>query len=502
MASDQNSANSPEAAGRRREELAVPGLAFGKLAERLGMSPEDLDRRLDAVVGRFREQAKDAQEISTDDVRDKAPHPSRYEGRTVEAERAEPRFVVMASREADGLETNDAKRALDHLRTLSGPAAVVDRSQAAEKSTVAWAQDDGVQIAPAFQEQVYRAASVEAGRAGKEVGGVMEVDGVAVSSVAYEKTGRGADQRYTLTLRAEGRDVSKMVGLNRESLDEVVGLRNAGAISASEKPVGALEGNGLHYAAGRSPERARAHEVERFNEDAQRNAAEKQKLQADLEKRFLRAGDAYYFRDASQKLAFEDRGDKLVTAQKDARVAQSLAIAAEAKGWSSIKVNGSREFQREVWLEASLRGIQVRGYRPTEQDKAQLQEARSGRMRNTVERVDRDRKPEHVRAEVSAVEGERRKKQREQDYNPLRDDARAQDRALVMKAVGAALANTISNPKTRQAVEAAIIKQVDASMSRGKAPAPVHVYDRSAPARSRDVEHARPAIDRRTERVR
>ena len=48
-----------------------------------------------------------------------------------------------------------------------------------------------------------------------------------------------------------------------------------------------------------------------------------------------------------------------------------LAIA---KGWKELKVSGSESFRRSVWLEASRRGMAVRGYEPKPQDQLQLQE--------------------------------------------------------------------------------------------------------------------------------
>ena len=45
---------------------------------------------------------------------------------------------------------------------------------------------------------------------------------------------------------------------------------------------------------------------------------------------------------------------------------------AEARGWDEIKVSGTETFRKEVWLEAASRGMHVKGYVPSEQDKAEL----------------------------------------------------------------------------------------------------------------------------------
>jgi hypothetical protein len=55
--------------------------------------------------------------------------------------------------------------------------------------------------------------------------------------------------------------------------------------------------------------------------------------------------------------------------------------------WDELRVKSTDEFRREVWLEASSRGIHVDGYKPSELDKAEL-ERRSAfsRQRNTIEK--------------------------------------------------------------------------------------------------------------------
>jgi putative DNA primase/helicase len=94
----------------------------------------------------------------------------------------------------------------------------------------------------------------------------------------------------------------------------------------------------------------------------------------DLSRRYLKAGDAYYFRDDHTTLAFSDQGKRLHTAHDDADVARSMVQLAAGKGWQSLKLSGSEEFKREAWLEANLRGLAVEGYEPKAPDKARLAE--------------------------------------------------------------------------------------------------------------------------------
>ena len=60
---------------------------------------------------------------------------------------------------------------------------------------------------------------------------------------------------------------------------------------------------------------------------------------------------------------------------------------AQARGWNEIKISGSEKFRQEVWLEASVRGMAVKGYTPNEADKAQVNKRISEIKPNQVENV-------------------------------------------------------------------------------------------------------------------
>jgi len=87
----------------------------------------------------------------------------------------------------------------------------------------------------------------------------------------------------------------------------------------------------------------------------------------------------YHFKRSPDHLAFIDKGNKLETPSDGQMVAQTLVRVARQRGWEKIRVTGSKEFCREVWCEAALRGMTVLGYTPTETDKAQLQEMQAAR---------------------------------------------------------------------------------------------------------------------------
>ncbi|RUR71883.1 hypothetical protein EJP67_33035 [Variovorax guangxiensis] len=95
-----------------------------------------------------------------------------------------------------------------------------------------------------------------------------------------------------------------------------------------------------------------------------------------LRKRYLQADTKFYFRDDENRLAFEDKGKRLATDHNDPAIALSMVELAQAKGWNALKLKGSDEFKREVWLQASLRGMEVQGYEPRDVDRAKLADMR------------------------------------------------------------------------------------------------------------------------------
>lgn len=91
---------------------------------------------------------------------------------------------------------------------------------------------------------------------------------------------------------------------------------------------------------------------------------------------FLQTDDKFYYRNNENRLAFQDYGSRLATEHNDPSVTVSMVQIAEAKGWRSIQVRGAEEFKQAAWLQASAKGIDVKGYTPKEVDLAKLEELR------------------------------------------------------------------------------------------------------------------------------
>ncbi|WP_081074736.1 LPD7 domain-containing protein [Burkholderia cepacia] len=104
-----------------------------------------------------------------------------------------------------------------------------------------------------------------------------------------------------------------------------------------------------------------------------------------VRKRYLRAGNQYFLKDAPYQLAFEDLGPYLVTEHNRPDVVESMIDMVHAKSWGRIRVSGHEEFRSEAWLQGTLRGIEVSGYEPKAADLARLADGRQARLNNRIE---------------------------------------------------------------------------------------------------------------------
>jgi len=101
-----------------------------------------------------------------------------------------------------------------------------------------------------------------------------------------------------------------------------------------------------------------------------------------LRKRFIEAGEQFYYRTAPgepTKLAFTDHGRRLVTEHDDPSVIQGMVLRAKAKGWTTVRVNGTTEFKTEAWVQATIAGLDVEGYTPRGIDLARAEDRRDQR---------------------------------------------------------------------------------------------------------------------------
>lgn len=92
----------------------------------------------------------------------------------------------------------------------------------------------------------------------------------------------------------------------------------------------------------------------------------------------------YYAKDRSKGLAFEDKGKSISAKTSDADDVRAMVELAKAKNWSKIKISGTDEFKKEVWLAASMQGLAVEGYAPSARELALLEDT-GRRIQNKIE---------------------------------------------------------------------------------------------------------------------
>ena len=163
----------------------------------------------------------------------------------------------------------------------------------------------------------------------------------------------------------------------------------------------------------------------------------------------------YYFKDQKHILAFEDKGKSIVTQHDDDRVAKAVVKMAEAKGWGNIKITGNETFRREVWLQAEINGIKVKGFTPKESDLALLSDHRKHNEKKLT-----DLKIHHL------------------DKSP---------QVSVLKAVAKeVLKEKIKNPTVRQAIMNEISNRLEKSLLTGRQLPNVLMYDKNAKPKGQD----------------
>lgn len=96
-------------------------------------------------------------------------------------------------------------------------------------------------------------------------------------------------------------------------------------------------------------------------------------------------GGRWYYKDGKDRddVAFRDNADQLSTTRDDASIAHALVAVADSRNWKAINTKGTYEFRREIWLEASARGLDVEGYKPNERDLADLDKRKTEMERRT-----------------------------------------------------------------------------------------------------------------------
>ena len=74
--------------------------------------------------------------------------------------------------------------------------------------------------------------------------------------------------------------------------------------------------------------------------------------------------------------SIEIAGDRIIARNEDPETVSALVTIAKHNGWAGIDVEGSPEFRQAVWTAASREGLTVRGYEPSFDEQARMEELR------------------------------------------------------------------------------------------------------------------------------
>ena len=108
---------------------------------------------------------------------------------------------------------------------------------------------------------------------------------------------------------------------------------------------------------------------------------------AHLKGRYIFSGGKYLSADNQRTELFEDKGRSLTTKRSDSQIVADMLEVAQAKGWTSLKLSGSKEFKREMFLAAESKGISTKGYKPSASDLELLEKMRQNKADNGIEQA-------------------------------------------------------------------------------------------------------------------
>ncbi|ODS62158.1 MAG: hypothetical protein ABS38_11200 [Acidovorax sp. SCN 68-22] len=171
----------------------------------------------------------------------------------------------------------------------------------------------------------------------------------------------------------------------------------------------------------------------------------------------------YRFRGDTARVAFTESTFRLATDTNSPSVARSMVDVAEARNWRSLRVTGSEDFRRLVWLEAAARGVKTLGYEPNPADQERLKVERELRQINRIE-------PHRDASTPTAA------------TNADKPSGRGSGgRKTVLDAIEAILVANRVPEKRREAVMVAAAEKLAQRIRDGQNPK-VRIYDKNAPS--------------------
>jgi putative DNA primase/helicase len=230
--------------------------------------------------------------------------------------------------------------------------------------------------------------------------------------------------------------------------------------------------------------------------------AKQRELMNSLYERFDVRGNDFVFKGEAGRVAFTDLGKQITSRNEAPEAVRGIVDLVQAKGWEGIKIDGSPEFKRAVWLEANLRQIDVKGHEPTAEDRKMLAQALE--QRALEKQQGQEKAPEQAQAKANAVEqaepaqgrtqqqpAEQKAAQTQQQAaQPQQDDKRQQAMNAMRSYLG--------TQNLDQATVAETLKDwgahLDKAIAQGKAVPTVRVYDPSVQHKATPQQAVAPQV--------
>ena len=108
-----------------------------------------------------------------------------------------------------------------------------------------------------------------------------------------------------------------------------------------------------------------------------RDAPRQLRVPDSVQERFIQIGSKFHFPDGTE--AFTHESHRLTTRSENSVVIQSMVAIARENSKGPVTVGGTEFFKKEAWFAASLAGLEVRGYQPTDFERERLVRALAAR---------------------------------------------------------------------------------------------------------------------------
>lgn len=163
-------------------------------------------------------------------------------------------------------------------------------------------------------------------------------------------------------------------------LDEPAAARRSFTSPTFDAPDGApVRSNALGIAADPEASAAAAFTISRRGDNGAppmpERAQELPAIARDYEVRD-KGDERHYHRRDDGKLAIRATETHIHGVRRDTATIGAMLDLAAARGWNDVQVRGDRDVAREVWIEASVRGMRAEGYQPTRDDRHAVEQRR------------------------------------------------------------------------------------------------------------------------------